>query len=121
MEQNNSEVEKITVVKKIYSYLSLAQKAGKLAAGEFSTEKAVKERKAVLIIISAEASENTKKQFVNSGTFYKIPVYFFGEKEELGHSIGKEFRASMAVLDHGFAEAIVKQLECLGYEDQQRR
>ena len=121
MKQQNSEEINNASGKKIYSYLGLAQKAGKLAAGEFSVEKAVKEKKAVLIIISEEASENTKKQFVNSGTFYERPVYFFGKKEELGAAIGKEFRASVAILDQGLADAIKKQLECLGHEDQRRR
>ena len=34
----------------------------------------------------------------------------FGEKEELGHAIGKQFRASLAVTDEGLAKAIKKNL-----------
>lgn len=44
-------------------------------------------------------------------TYYKVPLYFFGAKDSLGHAIGKEVRASLAVLDEGFAKAMVKQLE----------
>ncbi len=36
-------------------------KAGKVASGEFSTEKAVKTGKARLVIVADEASANTKK------------------------------------------------------------
>ena len=43
-------------------------------------------------------------------TYYKVPIYFFGEKNKLGHAIGKEFRASLALLDKGLADAVEKQL-----------
>ena len=88
----------------------MAMKAGKVASGEFATEKAVKTGKAALVIVSEAASENTKKKFRNMCDYYKVPIYFFGEKEELGHAIGKEFRASLAVLDTGLAKAIEKNL-----------
>lgn len=95
---------------KAYGMIGMAMKAGKLASGEFATEKAVKTGKAALVIVSAAASENTKKKFRNMCDYYRVPVYFFGEKEELGHAIGKEFRASLAVLDEGLAKAIEKNI-----------
>lgn len=95
---------------KILNLIGLATKAGKTASGEFSTEKAVKSGKAHLVIVSEEASDNTKKMFTNMCTYYKVPLYFFGTKEELGHSMGREMRASAAVLDSGLAKALVKQL-----------
>lgn len=120
MVQENEE-QSNAVSKKIYSYIGLAQKAGKLAAGEFLTEKAIKEGKAKLILIAEEASANTRKKFIDSGTYYSIPVYLLGSKEELGHAMGKEFRASAAVLEEGLAAAIIKQLAYLKHEDQRRR
>ena len=95
---------------KVYSMIGMAMKAGRIASGEFSTEKAVKTGKAALVIVSQAASENTKKKFRNMCTYYEVPLYFLGEKEELGHAIGREFRASLAVLDDGFAKAIEKNL-----------
>lgn len=121
MVQNGNEENRQAVSKKILSYLGLAQKAGKIAAGEFMTETAIKDKKAKLVLIAAEASENTKKKFVDSATYYNVPIYFFGDKEELGHCLGKEFRASVAVLDDGFATAMKKQMECLDLTDQRRR
>lgn len=100
--------------KKLLNLIGLATKAGKTVSGEFSTEKAVKTGKAWLVIVSAEASENTKKQFANMCAYYKVPIYFFGGKEELGHAMGKEFRASLAVLDEGLSKAMVKQLNLNG-------
>lgn len=95
---------------KAYGMIGMAMKAGKVASGEFATEKAVKSGKAALVIVSKAASENTKKKFQNMCDYYEVPIYFFGEKEELGHAIGKEFRASLAVLDTGFAKAIEKNM-----------
>lgn len=95
---------------KVLSLISLATKAGKTVSGEFSVEKAVKEGKAKMVIISEEASNNTKKKFTNTCAFYNVPIYFYGNKEELGHYMGKELRASMAVLDEGFKKTIEKHL-----------
>ncbi len=90
--------------------LSLATKAGKTASGEFSTENAVKQGSANLVIIAGDASSNTKKKFTNMCTYYKVPLYIFSTKEELGHFMGKEKRASMAITDSGFANSIEKKL-----------
>ena len=95
---------------KALSMLSLATKAGKTVSGEFATEKAVKTGKAYLVIVSEEASDNTKKMFRNMCTYYEVPMYTYGTKDDLGHSMGKEFRASLAVTDEGFAKSIEKRL-----------
>lgn len=96
---------------KIFSMLGLATRAGRLVSGEFMTEKSVKSGKAYLVIVSAQASDNTKKKFSDMCTYYHVPIYFYGSKEDLGHYVGKEFRASMAVTDPGFSETIIKLLE----------
>ena len=95
---------------RIYSMLGLATKAGKIVSGEFMTEKAVKSGTACLVIVSEEASDNTKKMFTNMCRFYEVPLHIFGTKEDLGASMGKEFRASAAVIDPGFAKAIQEKL-----------
>ena len=96
---------------KALSLVSLATKAGKTVSGEFCTEKEVKSGKAVLVIVAGDASDNTKKKFQNMCDFYKVPIYFYKDKDTLGHAMGKEFRASLAVLDAGFAKGIMKQLD----------
>ena len=96
---------------KALSMISLATKAGKTASGEFCTEKEVKSGLAALVIVATDASENTKKKFQNMCDFYEVPIYFYGDKDTLGHAMGKEFRASLAVIDHGFANGIKKHLD----------
>ncbi len=96
---------------KVMSYIGLATRARKVASGEFSTEKAVKSGEAYLVIVAEDASDNTKKKFTNMCTYYEVPLYFFGAKDTLGHGMGKEIRASLAILDEGFAKAMIEQLE----------
>ena len=85
---------------KVLGLLGLAEKAGKVRSGEFSTEKAVKSGKAGLVIVS--------EMFRNMCTYYKVPYFEFGSKEELGHILGKQMRASLAVIDPNFSEALLK-------------
>lgn len=94
----------------VLSLVSIAKKAGRIAAGEFQTENAVKSGKASLVIVSEEASENTRKKFQNMCAFYEVPIFFHGTKEQLGAAIGCEFRASLAVLDAGLSKSIEKQM-----------
>jgi ribosomal protein L7Ae-like RNA K-turn-binding protein len=112
-QEKDSTILRPIVEKKVFSYIGLAAKAGNLASGEFSAEKAVKCGSAKLVIIAEDASNNTKKMFNNMCTYYKVPIYFFGEKTKLGHAIGKEFRASLVILDKGLADAVEKQLDTI--------
>ena len=61
---------------KVLSLLGLATKAGKIASGEFSTEKSVKSGKGFLVLVAADASENTKKKFRNMCEFYEVSFLF---------------------------------------------
>ena len=96
---------------RILSSLGLAQKAGCIASGEYAVEKAVKGGLASVVIVAEDASDNTKKKFSDMCKYYQVPFACYSQKELLGHGIGKEFRASLAVLDGGFAKAIEKQLD----------
>lgn len=96
---------------KVMGLIGLATKAGKTVSGEFCTEREVKSGKARLVIVAEDASENTRKKFKNMCDFYRVPVCFYQDKVTLGNAVGKEFRASLAVLDEGFSESIKKNME----------
>ena len=96
---------------KVFSMIGLATRAGKTVAGEFSVEKAVKQKKAWLVIVSEEASDNTKKLFFNKCKYYKIPCFVYGSKQEIGEATGNDSRASIAITDRGFSETINRLLE----------
>ncbi len=96
---------------KVLSLISLATKAGKTVSGEFSTEKEVKSRRAAAVIVAGDASDNTKKKFKNMCDYYHVPICFYKDKDTLGHAMGKQFRASLAILDEGFAKGIRKNMD----------
>lgn len=99
------------VPNKIFSLLGIAMKSRNLVSGEFQTLDAVRARKARLVIISKDATDNTRKLFNDKCAFYEIPIVEYGLKEDLGQAIGKDLRSSLAVCDAGLAAAIKKQLE----------
>ena len=96
---------------KVLSMIGLATKAGKTVSGEFMSEREIKSGRAVLVVVAGDSSDNTKKKFRDMCEFYKVPIYFYGDKDTLGHAMGKEFRASLAILDEGFAKGMRKHLE----------
>jgi ribosomal protein L7Ae-like RNA K-turn-binding protein len=63
------------------------------------------------VIVAADASANTKKLFDQKCNYYDIPYYEFGDKDSLGKFIGKEFRTSIAILDEGFSNQLIKYFE----------
>ena len=91
--------------------LGLAMKAGKVVSGEFATDKSVKSGKAWLVIVSEDASDNTKKKFQNMCDYYHVTIRVFSDKISIGNACGKEFRASLAVTDQGLAKAVVKHID----------
>ena len=98
------------VNKKVSGLLSMAAKAGKVASGGFMTEKAIQAGQAYLVIIAGDASDNTREKYTNKSHYYDIPVEVCGTGAELGRLIGKESRMTLAILDKGFADGMIKAL-----------
>ena len=106
---------------KIYGLLGLAARGRNVVSGEFATENveraiedakenAVKNGSAVLVIVAKDASDNTRELFHDKCSFYEVPVFDYGMKAELGHCIGKDERAALAVVDEGLAEKMIQYL-----------
>lgn len=89
-----------------FQMISLAARAGKVKSGESQVEKAVKSGSAFLVIVAEDASANTKKAFQDMCSYYEVPITYFGTREELGHYTGKTYRASICILDEGFARSV---------------
>ena len=90
--------------------ISIAAKGRNLVSGEFAVEKAVKCGKAYLVIVAEDASDNTKKQFSNMCEFYEVQMVVYGNKDTLGHFIGTQMRANIAITDEGIANSILKSV-----------
>lgn len=99
------------VQNKVFSLLGIAMRGRNLVSGEHQTLEAVKKGSAMLVIVAEDASDNTKKLFSDKCSFYKVPIYRYGTKENLGRAIGKDMRSSVGICNEGLAEAIMKQLE----------
>ena len=98
------------ITNKVYSLLGLAMRGRLMVSGEYQTEEAVKKKTAKLVIVAEDASDNTKKLFHDKCSFYDVPIYEFGKKEDLGRAIGKDLRSSLAICDDGMAAAIESRL-----------
>ena len=95
---------------KLTGLLGIAAKAGRVASGELPATEAIRSGKARLVLIAADASDNTKKRFVSLCRSREIESVSYGEKEELGRIIGKAERSVLAVTDEGLANGTRKLL-----------
>lgn len=104
------------MAERIYSFLGLAMKAGRVVSGEETCERALKSGKVSLVIVSDEASENTKKRFRDMCSYRGVEIRFFGEKEMLGKFTGKTVRSVVAITERGFAAHLIEMIDNRGTE-----
>jgi len=91
---------------KVLTLLGFAQKAGKVVSGETGCTAVIKQKKAFLVIVSEDASDNTKKQIKSLCQTNGIDCLEWGSKIDIGISIGKSPRSVIGVLEKRFADAI---------------
>lgn len=99
------------MINKIYSMLGLCMKAGKLTAGADVCIENIKKKKAFLIIVAEDASDNTKEKFINIANQYNKEIIIWGKKEDLSKSIGKVDKVVFTILDEGFSNKIIQMLK----------
>ncbi|ONI46426.1 hypothetical protein AN641_00135 [Candidatus Epulonipiscioides gigas] len=96
---------------KIYQLLSLSQKGRNLVSGEFSVKQAVLDNQVFLVIVSTEASNNTKKLFNDKCNYRHIPIKIWGRNELLGKCLGKEYRVVIGITNEKLAIKILELIE----------
>lgn len=94
---------------KALNLLGLAQRARKLESGSPTVLTSIRSKNAKLVVIAEDASQNTKKQFLDKSDYYNIPSYIVFSKAEISKAIGKE-RTVCAFTDNGFAQSFKKLL-----------
>jgi len=104
------------MVERIYSFLGIATKAGKLLSGDGACERALKTGKACLVIVSEDASDNTKKKFSDKCGSRKVELRLFGEKQMLGKYTGKDERTVIAITERGLAGHLREMIDNRGKE-----
>lgn len=90
--------------KKVSGCLGMAMRARKLSLGDGVIE-SIRNKKAKLVLISDEASDNTKKKLTDKCNYYQID-YLFIEDDLLNESIGTNNRKAVAIMEEGFANMI---------------
>ncbi len=98
------------MIKKIDGLLGIAKRSGHLASGQDMTLECIRAEQAYLCIVATDASDNTKKRFKDSCTYYDVPYFEYLDKEGLGHLIGREVCASMCITDKGLSDAVLKKI-----------
>ncbi len=92
--------------KKVLSYLGLARRGGFLVCGAYAVGEAVRRGKAALVIAAEDAGRSGMRKVKNLCDAHSAPFYLLSSKELLGHAIGKEETAFLAVTDSGLAAAV---------------
>jgi ribosomal protein L7Ae-like RNA K-turn-binding protein len=93
------------------SFLGLANRARKCISGEELVIKEIQRKKAKLVLLSEDASENTRKRIQDKCKFYEVDLRSVPSRYELGNAIGKEQRVVVAVNDQGFAVKLKQFLD----------
>lgn len=91
---------------KILSFLGLAQRSGNLVTGEDTCKIYIKKNGLKLVIVTEDASDNTKKKFRDMTEYRKIKFLIYGNKDCLSHAIGKTNRTVYGIKDDVFASKL---------------
>ena len=89
--------------------LGLAQKAGKVASGDFAVRSALKSGKAKLLVVAEDAAPNSKKDMYYLAEVAGVEVVELLTRDELGYAIGKAKRTAVVITDTNFAKMINKK------------
>lgn len=95
---------------KFYSFIGLIQKSGNLVSGYNNCESEIKKDKCRLVVIAEDASCNTKEKFINMCNTRSLPYFIYGNKENLGFSIGKFPTSVIAIKDVGMSKVVLNML-----------
>lgn len=96
---------------RIMNLLSMAQRAGRIVSGSFAVEQSVKTKKAVFLLIAADAADESKKNYKKLAEYYRIPYAEGLDRGKLGRCLGKEYRAAAVLTDAGFAGKLRQLME----------
>lgn len=92
---------------KFYDFLGLTKRSGNILEGYSKCDEQRNRKRIYLFIISNDASNTTRKKFINHCTTKKINVIEDFTKEELGESIGRDEVKVIAVLDKNMADKLM--------------
>ena len=94
---------------KILSFIGLGARAGKLIYGSEAGSSAVRSGQVYLVIVAADASENTTRLMKNKCTSNHVALCQYSKAEELGRSVEKGRVSVISVKDKEFAASLFEK------------
>lgn len=98
---------------KFFSFLGLAKRSGSLLEGYSKCNEERNRRKLFLFIVSPDASESSRKKFINHCKENNVPYIEDFSKEELGKAVGRPEVKILAISDMNIAKKL-----CALYEEE---
>lgn len=98
-------------VSAVYSAIGMANKAGQLVTGTEECIKAIRAKAVIIVVLSEEASENTRKKVMNSCNTNSIACLEYGRSEMLGKMTGKSHRIVIGVKDKNLSKLILSKMQ----------
>jgi ribosomal protein L7Ae-like RNA K-turn-binding protein len=102
---------------RICSFIGLARKAGAVEAGENAVENVVRRGRAFLVVIAADASDNTVRKVCGLCAANDVKTVRFGNKSGLGGILGREMFSVIAVTDRRFSDRIAEMIASESNQD----
>ena len=98
-------------MQKFLTMLGFAMKSGNIITGDDTCEMFLKKRRIKLLIVAADASENTKDKFRFLTRQQEVQLVEISTKEELSQAIGKYNRAVIGITNRKFANSLIQLLD----------
>lgn len=92
---------------KMLKLVGLAYRANKVLYG-IKAMKAITDKKAYLVLLVDDASDNTKKKVLDKCASYQVPIKLIGSRNDLSRCIGKSDIVMIAIIEEGFAKSILE-------------
>lgn len=98
-------------MEKALGLIGLMRKANAISIGEDDTGAAARSRKAALLLLASDASDNARKRIESFGRIGNVRIVRLPfTKDEISAATGKRGCSMAAVCDSGFAAALLKLL-----------
>ncbi len=102
-------MDKIKNSARLMTFVGFAAKTRQLVSGAQGCEGAIKSKEALVVLLSAEVSQNTLKHYAELALFRGVPLYQLDD-DRLGSAIGKPERKAVCITGKQFADAIINEI-----------
>lgn len=100
------ETQEISKMKKVFNLLQMCARAGQLKAGFDASSKALKQKKAKIVIMSDDFSEKNQQKISRICLQSGVPYYILGTKENFGELFMRKDTGILVTCDRNFAKGL---------------